>query len=303
MLAALAAGCVVGCGNGGSGGGKPVPDLPGLPGTPDEPNDPGIPDEPTPGPQFQCNAAPTCNSSIKVDANGPALLVTDPKVLAEFPVEKVVTHILEFEGVDKADVPADEMLARLFDTMNDQANARFSDSEVTHCDSVDNPATLNKNGDTFTCPRPEGQLAYSEGMTKAGDPDQFIPIAIVNRFDLTPVDGSRCGQYRIVYAKRSGLTDPDNRVFMIFEAALANPMPGCLESCRPVAEFWKNLEGKSSTEIATNLRTFFFGGIPGFKPAIHPVHYGLGIEDQGYGGTEPGQVRVSTHAPVVCNAS
>jgi hypothetical protein len=297
MVAALAAGCVVGCGNGGSGGGKAVPPLPGLPGTPDEPSDPGIPGEPEPGPQFQCNAPAACNESIKVDANGPALIVTDPEVLAEFPVEKVVTHLLEFEGVDKADVSANEMLQRLFDTMNNEAGAAFDELEdgVTHCDSANNPATLNKNGDSFICPRPEGALAYSDGMTTAGHPDSFVPVAVINRFDLTPVDGSRCGQYRVIYAKKSGLTDPNNRVFVIFEAALANPMPGCLESCRPVAEFWKNLEGKSAKDIATNLRTFFFAGIPGFKPAIHPLHYGLGVEDQGYGGTEPGQVRVSTH--------
>lgn len=295
MVAALAAGCVAGCGNGGSGGGKSVSTLPGLPGTPDDPSNPVDPGKPEPGPQFQCNAPAACNDAIQVDANGPALLVTDPAVLAEFPVEKTVSHILEFEGVDKDDVPANEMLARLFDTMNDQANAAFPEGEVTHCDSVDNPALLNKNGDSFSCPRPEGKLAYSDGLTKAGDPDSFVPIAVVNRFDLTPVDGSRCGQYRIIYAKKSGLTDPNNRVFMIFEAALANPTPGCLESCRPVAQFWKNLEGKSAKDIAANLRTFFFAGIPGFKPAIHPLHYGLGVEDQGYGGTEPGQVRVSTH--------
>lgn len=291
-VAALAAGCVVGCGIDGSAPGKDVPSNPGLPGV-TEPGDPTPPDEIPPDPQGFCNAPPVCNDTITVDPKGPALLVTDPAVLAELPLQKVLGQILAFQGVDPADVSAEQMLQRLFDTMNTEATGQFDD--VPHCDSFDNPATQNKNGDTFTCPRPEGALASSAGLMKKGDPDFFYPVAVVNRFDLTPIDGTRCGQYRIIFAKNSGLSDPDDRVFLIFEAALANPAPGCLEACRPVAQFWKGLEGMSSAELATNLRTFFFSGIPGFKPAIHPLHYGLGLQDQGYGGTETGQIRVSMH--------
>jgi len=43
------------------------------------------------------------------------------------------------------------------------------------------------------------------------------------------------------------------------------------------------------------LRADRFDGIPGFKPAVHPLHYGLDAVDQGYGGSEPGQIRVSMH--------
>lgn len=283
--AALAVGSLVGCDNSGGGAGKGVPPLPTVPG----PSDPGNPpDEPIPGPQT-CSSTPACDSSVTVDSNGSALLVTDPAVLAEFPLEKVIAQISAFQGLE---TPPVEMVQRFFDTMNSESEGRFGD--VSHCDTQFNPATPFET-DKLSCPRAEGALADSEGFFEDGDADQFIPVAIVNRFDLTPIDAQRCGQYRIVYAKRSGLTDPNDRVFLIFEAALQNPNPGCLESCRPVAEFWAGLEGKSSSDIATHLRTFFFSGIPGFKPAVHPVHYGMGQVDQGYGGHEGGQIRVSMH--------
>jgi hypothetical protein len=286
--AALAGLLASGCDSGGASGGAGVPQLPELPG-PDDP-DPGPDPGPKPEPQTACNTAPACNDQIEVDPNGPALLVTDPEILAEFPLEKVIKQILDFQGIEWA---PEEMMQRFFDTMNTEQDGKFAD--VVHCNSDFNPATQFKNGDSFICPRAEGILASSKGFFKDGDPDSFFPVAVVNRFDLTPINGAKCGQYRIVYAKRSGLTDPDNRVFLIFEAALANPAPGCLESCRPVAQFWQSLEGKTKSEIATHLRTFFFAGIPGFKPAVHPVHYGLGGSDQGYGGTEGGQIRVSMH--------
>jgi len=286
MVAALAAGGVLGCDTTGGGSGQGVPGLPGVTSPDPDPNQP----DPDPSGNPLCNSAPACDAGITVDPNGPALMITDPAVLAELPLEKVVTQLLQYQGV--AWEPK-ELVQRLFDGMNDSAGAKFDD--VFHCDSPDNPALFNKSGDTFTCPRAEGKLATSTGFFTEGDPDSFFPVAVVNRFDLTPIDGSKCGQYRIIYAKRSGLDDPNNRVFLIFEAALANPVPGCLEACRPVAELWKGLESKSTKDIATQVRTFFFAGIPGFRPAIHPQHFGLGVVDQGYGGTEPGQIRVSMH--------
>lgn len=285
MVAALAAAGVVGCDTGGGGPGTSGSGMPGVP-DPSNPGEPGT----TTGFDPQCTQAPACDAAITVDPDGPALLITDPAVLAEVPMKKVVEQLLQYQGVDWT---AEEMVQRLFDSMNTQAEGQFDD--VFHCDSPDNPALFNKSGDSFSCPRPEGQLASSHGFFTEGDPDSFFPVAVVNRFDLTPMDGTRCGQYRIIYAKRSGLDDPNDRVFLIFEAALANPVPGCLEACRPVAEFWKGLESKSTSDIAASVRGFYFDGIPGFRAAIHPEHFGLGVQDQGYGGSEPGQIRVSMH--------
>lgn len=284
LLAAAGAGCDTTTGS--STGGPPLPDLPGVPDpSPGDPN----PGDPVPDPAT-CDPAPACDGTLTASADGPALMITDPAILAAFPLEKVLTQITAYTGFESA---PEEMMQRFFDTMNTSAGGAFPD--VFHCDSPDNPALFNGSGDTFTCPRAEGKLATSKGFFTPGDPDAFFPVAIVNRFDLTPIDASRCGQYRIIYAKTSGLTDPNDRVFMIFEAALENPQQGCLEACRPVARFWRDLEGKTSKAITSDLEGFFFEGLPGFKPAIHPRSFGLGVQATGYGGAEPGQIRVSMH--------
>lgn len=261
-----------------------------TPGESDPPPDDFPPDDTSPIGDPACSSMPACDADVHVDAGGPALFITDPEVLAKVPLERVVTQILEKNGSTLAPL---EMMQRLFDTMNDTAGAQLAGA--FHCDDAGQPALQFQNGDTFTCPRAEGALAASEGFFQAGHPDSFFPVAIVDRFDLTPVDGTTCGQARIVYAKQSGLTDPNNRVFLIFEAALMNPMPGCLETCRPVAAFWKGLEGKTPTEIAAEIDHFFFTGLDGFFPVVHPQHFGIfGGGDGGYG-HEGGQLRVSMH--------
>jgi len=274
----LAAGCFLGCDY--KGGYPPPGDV----------GSGGMPPESETTTTVWCNEAPVCDSALTVAPDGPAMVVTDPVVLAHFPLDKVIQQILDIQGVSWT---PSETMQRFFDSMNDEQSGKFSD--VVHCDSPQNAATQFGLTAPMICPRAEGQLAFSETLMADGDPDSFFPVAIVNRFDLTPLDASRCGQYRIVYAKTSGLTDPNNRVFLIFEAALQSPMPGCLDSCLPVAKLWKGLEGKSSAEIASDLDTFFFSGIGSFGPVVHPVSYGLDSIDQGYGAAEGGQIRVSMH--------
>ena len=246
------------------------------------------PDEPDPFPT--CSAMPACDANIHVDPQGPALVITDPVVLAKVPLQRVVEQINQQSGIA---MTATETMQRLFDTMNDSSAGKFTDG--FHCDDIGSPAFQTKSEDTFTCPRAEGALASTDAFFQQGHPDSFFPVAIVNRFDLTTTDGTRCGQYRVIYAKQSGLTDPNNRVFLIFEASMLSPSPGCLESCRPLATYLKDLEGRTSTEIADRIDQLFFVGLEGFLPVVHPMHYGLGADDTGYGGHEGGQVRVSMH--------
>lgn len=249
--------------------------------------DPAPPHDPD---ALTCEEMPSCDPSIVVAADGPALLITDPVVLAELPLKRVLEQIWKLHGSERS---PEEALQRLFDTMNTSGGGRFPD--VHHCDEADNPSIVSGSGDSPTCPRAEGSLAFSEDLLATDEVGSFVPVAVVNRFDLTPFDGSRCGQYRIIYARQSGLLDPDDRVFLIFEAALENPLPGCLETCRPVANFWRDLQGRPSPEIADRVSSFFFDGLPHFKPVVHPIHYGLGAEDGGYGALESGQIRMSMH--------
>jgi hypothetical protein len=286
-LAALAAACAAGCADQGLPYDPPAQAL-----EPDEPDD-VLPDDPPPDPpgpgDLGCDSNPTCDSSLVVAAESPALLITDPDVLAALPLHKVLAHLGKLHA---GGPPPTEMLQRLFDTMNATEGARFPD--VHHCDDPINPA-LAHHVDAFTCPRAEGTLAFSDDLFVDGAPDSFFPIAVVNRIDLTPVDALLCGQYRIVYAKRSGLTDPNDRVFLIFEAAMTNPIPGCWSTCRDVGKFWYDLSGLPPSEMASKVSSFFFEGLPGHGPVLHPIHFGLKSQGAGYGGHEPGQIRISMH--------
>ncbi|HVK64355.1 MAG TPA: hypothetical protein VM694_07775 [Polyangium sp.] len=250
-----------------------LPDLP-IPDTPDHP--------PIDSPDVL-----TCNPDITVAADSRALIVRDPTVLARFSLERVLSQIVTFAGEDTT---PEELVRRLFDAQNPAAEGVFSDNP--HCDDVDNAAF--KNGAALFCPRAEGALASSAGLFQAGHPDSFVPVAIVNRFDLAPQFGSTCGEHRIVYAKTSGRTDPANRVFLIFEAALPNPSGDVLSGCRPVAEAWASVGAEADLSIvADKLEALFFTGVSGFPPVVHPDHYGaVSSEDDPYSASR-GQVRVS----------
>jgi hypothetical protein len=253
-----------------------------------------------------CGSVPASDTSIKIAADSPALVVTDPAALDSLGLYDLLGRVLESED-DKVTTPA-ELMGRMFDTMNRSANAVFHrtqnaegfSADQYHCDDADNPAFANHAPET--CPRAEGKLATSEGFFKEGDPDHFYPVAVVNRFDLLPVSANTCGEYRIVYAKESGRNDPENRVFMIFEGSLPNPTPGCLVSCRPVAEFWRSLESvKDPAEMSDKLRGFFFDGLPAaegrpaFEGVVRARNYGLGsFGVNGYYSTG-GQLRISQH--------
>jgi hypothetical protein len=160
----------------------------------------------------------------------------------------------------------------------------FADN--VHCD-----ADAFKMGNLFVdCPRAEGRLAKSQGLLTPNDPDSFAAVALVNRFDLTPSDLFGCGEYRIVYAKRSGLSDPGDRALLIFESALDSPASN-LSSCRPIAEFLARLDDPSQTEsLADRLDHFYFQGISGFQPVIRAQQYGLDQFGCPYG--KCGQVRI-----------
>jgi hypothetical protein len=95
-----------------------------------------------------------------------------------------------------------------------------------------------------------------------------------------PENGAYCGEYRIVYAKASGIASPDDRNLVIFEAAMPNPLPLLgLEGCRPVVEFWAGLSGIDDVETrAARLEDFYFQGmllaVPPFPAVVRIEHFG-----------------------------
>jgi hypothetical protein len=200
-----------------------------------------------------------CDPTLSVRSDGPALLVNDEAVLSRFPLERMLDQLIHLSAADATMTPA-ELLQTLFDTAGDRA---------------------------------EGGLARSSGLLDPVDPDFFAPVAIVNRFDLLPAGAETCGEYRIVYAKASGRTDPGNRVLLILEAALPNPS-GNIAGCRPVARAWDALEDQDEPDaLADRLEEIFFDGPPGFRPIVHPEHYGALTDPSSAYGVTRGQVRVA----------
>lgn len=111
-----------------------------------------------------------------------------------------------------------------------------------------------------------------------------MAVGIFNRFDLAPVDGSDCGEYRIVFARRGFVAGERlNRNLVIFEANLRNPHPERgLNGCVRIAEFWRGLSSDSDVQSrARKLHDFYFEGLPGFLPVVHPSNYGARTDRKG----------------------
>lgn len=248
-----------------------------------------------PGPDVPCPADPPCNESITVAPDSPALLVNDPAALQSLTLDRVLSALL-FAQEDGTTKPED-LLARMFDTMSTAKDALYPrtspiDSTTTaeqyHCDDADNPAFMGHA--PAMCPRAEASLAGSKGLLVPGDPDYFYPVAVINRLDLMSSLVETCGEYRIIYAKTSGKTDPSNRVFLIFEGTLANLNVACTMSCYPVAQFLKRLEAETDpVALGEKLDQLFFSGISSFPPVLGPDGFGGGAYGTG------GRVRLSQH--------
>jgi hypothetical protein len=141
------------------------------------------------------------------------------------------------------------------------------------------------------CPREEQIQATQDPFKDYPQGSGYIPIGLFNRIDLAPENGADCGEYRIVFARRSGQDNLNRRLLINFEAVLPNPQPARgLAGCKPVAEFWRGLTTKATAaDRADALHKFYFGlgEVPGFGPVIHADNYSAA------NGTVGGQVRTN----------
>jgi hypothetical protein len=195
-----------------------------------------------------------------------SLAVTDPAILDGFSFERVMNTLVERGGI--RGMTATHLYQQWFDTQNRRPGLAVADGP--HCDDFLVDGQPSFNGFPRRCPTPEGARATSEPFV----PPAYIPLALINRFDLTPVDGSDCGQYRIIFALTAKKSFVD-KIHLIFEGVLPNPNRSAgLAGCRPVAQFWADLSGvESISERRARLENFFFNGIAGFSPLLHPDHY------------------------------
>ena len=180
-------------------------------------------------------------------------------------------------------VTSETLFRDLWDTQNDEANA--ATPEGAHCD--DDGTTLN--GFPNAC-RAAADGAQARANL-AAELASYRPIALVNRIDLAAAGWKNCGEHRIVYGRvGNGIA----RSFLIFEAVLPNPRPGCQSGCRPVAEHWHQLSSIADpARRARLLERFFYRGLPGFRPVVHVDHYAAKGVTSGYGGSGSGQIRTN----------
>lgn len=212
-----------------------------------------------------------------------SLVVTEQAILARFPLQRVLDQLVAQSGV--AGLDARGLFHQWWDTQNPGPGLGAG----PHCnDVVADVLGPVLNGFPYPC-RAEGALAAVDPFINAGtNPDEYIPIALFNRFDLTPGDASNCGEYRIVYARRAGQSNTAQRNLIIFEMALANPHPQQeLKGCRKIVDFWAGLTDQNDvTARADALEQFYFTGIPSIDPVVSVDHLGGGP-------TGAGQIRTN----------
>lgn len=213
----------------------------------------------------------TCGDTFDIDPHR-SLVITDQALLTDFTFERVMQQIVDTSA--EPGLTKEDLYGQWWDFLN-KAPGFFP--EARHCDDLQIGGQSALGAFSIQCPRPEGVLAGTDPFDDPGfNPDAYLPIGLFNRFDQAPVDGSHCGEYRVVFAKRSGLFDPADRNLIIFEAALPNPNPTCgVEGCQGIAEFWQGLSDTDDpAELRARLDGFYFGGTSGAGPVIHADNYG-----------------------------
>jgi hypothetical protein len=208
-----------------------------------------------------------------------SIFLTESNDLAAFGFERVLQTLIDRSGATGT-TPL-SLYRQWFDTQNPKPGLAVADAP--HCDDFITDGKPSFNGFPRRCPTPEGPLALSDPFAS----HEYLPIGITNRFDLTPLDGSNCGQYRIVYTNLTRHIPA--KLQIIFEAVLPNPHPEAgVQGCRPVAQFWADLSAiDSDQERHARVERFFFDGIDGFPPVLRPEHFVAGA----------GRIRTSQQEP------
>ena len=215
-----------------------------------------------------------------------SIFVSDVDTVSQIKFSEVMDKLVSQSG--------DPLLTKqlLFHQWWDSAGQRAGLGLGPHCDDDTAPAPASDiplfkslstlNAFPYRCPRLELAEASSDPFTNEVDtnPNAYSAIAFSNRFDLVTPPGD-CGEYRIVFARNSGRSDPLNRNLIIFEARVPNPKPADgLNGCRPILEFWHGLsdETVNAVERGKRLHDFYMSGLPASNvgPIVDVAHYTFG---------------------------
>ncbi len=223
---------------------------------------------PPPAPFPTAGVDPTADSlSCEVSLPGDSMLKVvnrEPEVLDRFSFERVVQTIIDTSNNNVSVTPTSFYQVHWWAFW------------ATHCNDP-----LPNSSFPQSCSEAERGLGDNDPFAETGgiNPDSYEPVALFNRFDLAPADGSHCGEQRIVFGKVSGQTDPLDRNMLIFEAQLPNPLPAQgLAGCRAIAEQWDMARAASPTGRADLLEELFFDGLDvahgvRLPPALHADHF------------------------------
>lgn len=199
-----------------------------------------------------------------------SLIVTDHGIVGRFTLKAVMDQLVRQSG--EAGLSSLKLFRQWWDTERPAPGLNLG----AHCDDQRSGSTAVFNGFPLSCPRPEGAQALQDPFSNPEADEEYLALALVNRFDLAPANGANCGEYRMIFARRSGVSDALNRNLIIFEAVLANPHRELgLAGCRPVLDFWAGLSTKAAAQRGSELLSFYFNGLPGFSPVVHINNYGV----------------------------
>ncbi|MBC8074200.1 MAG: hypothetical protein IAG13_38125 [Deltaproteobacteria bacterium] len=238
----------------------------------------------------QCIAPPPLDAAA-IDP-GKSLFVHDAPTLGSasgpFRLRRTLEQLATQTAPVASGVTADSIFLDLWDSQNTAPGAGGSH----HCNDVASPSPGGDgglNGYPVSCRAQDGAQA-SDATTQIGN---YLPIALVNRFDLAHQGWRNCGEHRIIYGRTDG--GGTHRNFIIFEAVLPNPKPGCRSACKPVAEFWAGLSTLSPSQRQGKLEKFFYekNFLPGFAPVVHIDHYTAKGVGSTYGSSGSGQIRTN----------
>jgi hypothetical protein len=238
-----------------------------------------------------CIAPPPLDASA-IDV-GKSLFVHDVPTLGgatgPFRLKRTLDQLATQASASASGVTAETIFRDLWDSQNPAPGAGGSH----HCD--DDPSPLpgsgvgGLNGFPVHCRPQDGAQANNA----AGEIASYKPIALVNRIDLAHQGWRNCGEHRIIYGRTDG--QGTHRNFIIFEAVLPNPKPGCRSACKPVEEFWAGLSTLPAAQRQDKLAKFFYqkNFLPDFQPVVHIDHYTAKGVGSSYGSSGSGQIRTN----------
>jgi hypothetical protein len=200
-----------------------------------------------------------------------SLVVTEQTILARFSFQRVMSQLAAQSGVPG--VTALQLFQQWWDTQNPGPGSYAG----PHCNDIVDPALGTViNGYPYLCRDGAEGAQVSCDPFAPGSACAYIPIGLFNRFDQAPESGAHCGEYRIVYAKQSGIASTSDRNLLIFEAVLPNPLPQLgLRGCQLIVDKWASLSNQPNiTQRANTLETFYFDGQGLVPPVVSVTNFG-----------------------------